>query len=118
MTREERKKIEDEWITWQRSLNKELTETQYRVIYLPPADLMPYEDLADVTRIQNAVEAMLDDWEENEGNASPVGNLVINENWVRKISMALTVYKTVLMTIHGKKIRKEIKELREKMKED
>lgn len=110
MKKEDRRKIEEEWLKWQRSLNKELEQTRYRVVYLPPKDLMPYEDLSQVTKIQDATERLLDEWGEGGDNVAPVGNLVVNEEWTRTISMALTIYKATLMTVHGERIREEIRE--------
>ncbi len=42
----------------------------------------------------------------------------MDEEWAKTISMALTVYKTVLMTIHGERLRKEIREAAEKRKKE
>lgn len=119
MTAKERMEIEDQWVKWERALNEQLEQTRYRVLYLPPIDLMPYEDGPAVTQIQDEVEKLIETWEEAEenGEASPIGMLRLNEEWARKISMALTVYKTVLLTIHGKRIREEMKEKAENRKE-
>lgn len=116
MTRIERQEAENAWIKFERETNKDLEErgVQYRLVYLPPKDLMPYNDAARVTEIQNATEKLLDDWEENEGNVSPVGILTVTEEWTKTISMALTVYKAALLAVHGERFRKEIKEGMEK----
>ena len=120
MTRQEREKIENQWIAWERSLNKELDSggSQYRVVFLPPKDLMPYEDAGLVTKIQDETEKMLDRWRNGDENATPVGVMRMDEEWAKTINMALTVYKTVLMTIHGERFRKEIREAAEKRKKE
>ena len=82
-------------------------EFQYRMIYLPPKEAMPYEDLDLVTKIYNAVNQMLEDWMEG-ANVSPLGNLVINSKWAKTINMALAVYKYALLAYYGERPRKEI----------
>lgn len=120
--KERRQKAEDEWIKFERDLNRQLEEkgTQYRLIYLPEKDLMPYDDLGVTTQIQDEVDGILDQWREAKGNANPVGVFRVSEEWARTISMALTVYKAVLLNVHGEQLRRELKEAaaKRKQKED
>lgn len=107
--------IVDEWIKFERDANKALEErgSDYRIIHLPPKDLMPYEELTRVTKIQDVADQMVEEWRKGGSNVSPLGNLVANKDWVKTIRLALAIYKTVLLTVYGERIRKEIRETKE-----
>ncbi len=84
--------------------------TQYRLIYLPEKDLMPYDDLSKAAAIQDATDDLLDQWQEAGENSYPIGLLRVSREWARIISMALTAYKAVLLNVHEEQFRRELNE--------
>ena len=104
MTREE---TEKEWIRWQRDLNSQLKGTQYLMCFVPPEDLMPYEHGRICTELQDRILRLKETQEENGGMATFD---LEDEKETDVIDMALTVYKSILLEIHGERIRREVRE--------
>lgn len=114
MTQEERRKIQDEWIAWERRINKDLKGTQYKVVFLPEEDLMPYDHLKNTTALTDKTQEIIAKWEETE---SPVSLELATEDEVNVLEMALMVYKAALMAVHGERVREEIRKAVEERKE-
>lgn len=76
-------------------------------IYLPDKDLMPYNHIAQVTQMQDWLENMKDEFKDKPNK---IGLLRVSVENVRVLSMALTVYKAVLMQVNMDEIRKRLSE--------
>ena len=66
---------------------------------------MPFESLEIVTKLSDSVEGLLAQW---EGEAAPIGNLLLKKDWAEVLSTALMVYNLVLLTVHKDKIKEAI----------
>lgn len=115
MTQEERRKIENEWIAWERDMNRQLTGTQYKVVFLPTEDLMPYSHVGICTELSDRMMLTRETQEETEDT---VYLQLDDEEESATVEMALTVYKAALMAIHGERLRAELKDAAEGGKHD
>lgn len=100
---------EKAWIKFERDTNEQLEEkgSQYRVVFLPEKDLMPYHHAATCTALEDRTGKILDFFQQYVGlkRVEPRATLELNEEEVQALTLALTVYKSVLMSVHGKRYR-------------
>ena len=102
----------DQMVKFQRDLNDKMEEGghEYRLVHIPPLDLIPYEHMGSVTKLSNYLAAEREDMTDDEMNAFLIGDEA------DIIDMALTVYKSVLLAVHGNRFREEIRKAREEAK--
>lgn len=120
----------EEFMQWIKETNKVIKKANYRVIYLPDDDLMPYEHLGLDTELSNEIGSALhlcDRLEEDEpedgipwnGKLPPIQ---FTREKLETMQIALMIYKTVLMEVHNDEvkagIRRVIEALGKKQKED
>ena len=119
-----------EFMNWIKETNEVIKKANYRVIFLPDDDLMPYEHVSLDTELSNDIDAALhlcDDLEETEPEDGVPWNgklppIVFNRERLEVMQMALMIYKTVLLEVHNERvkagIRSVIEALGKKQKED
>lgn len=104
---------EKAWIKFERETNEQLEEkgSQYRVVFLPEKDLMPYHHAGTCTALEDRIEKILEFFHPYERlkRVESMATLELDEEEAQAIAMALTVYKSVLMTVHGKRFRAPVK---------
>lgn len=106
-----------EFMNWIRETNEVIKKANYRVIFLPDDDLMPYEHVKLNTELSNDIDAALhlcDDLEENEPEDGVPWNgtlppIVFNRERLEVMQMALMVYKSVLMEVHRDEVEKGLR---------
>lgn len=84
-------------------------------VYLPDKDLTPYRHMKCVTEIQDWLEKMKDEFDDSP---EKIGLLRVTEDNLRVLSMALTVYKAVLMTVNRDEIRERMRKAYSEGKSD
>lgn len=94
----------NQMIKFQRDVNDQLEQrnAEYRVVHIPPLDLIPYEHMGRITKLQGFLEKEKADMTDEELLALMIGDEV------DIIDMALEVYKSVLLAVHGDLIRKKL----------
>lgn len=94
---------EKEYINFARSTNKTLEEkgSQYRVVYLPERDLMPYYHIDETTGLEDKI-AKVGDILFNGQTVKPV---VLSKDEADLVNIALAVYKAALFSVYGEMIR-------------
>lgn len=108
------------WIKFERETNEALEErgAQYRVVFLPEKDLMPYYHIEDCTTLENRLEEVKTKWRDRKlqlvknhinPNTEVADPLILQEDEWDTIGMALLVYKAALMSVHGKRFRAPVK---------
>ena len=119
-----------DFMNWIRETNEVIKKANYRVIFLPDDDLMPYDHVKLNTELSNDIDAALhlcDDMEENEPEDGVPWNgtlppIVFNRERLEVMQMALMIYKTVLLEVHkdevAKGLRSVIEAIGNKQKEE
>lgn len=119
-----------EFMKWIKETNEVIKKANYRVIFLPDDDLMPYEHVSLNTELSNDIDAALylcDDLEETEPEDGVPWNgklppIVFNRERLEVMQMALMIYKTVLLEVHkdevAKGLRSVIEAIGNKQKEE
>ena len=74
-------------------------------VFLPDKDLTPYSHMAEVTKMQDWMDHLEDEFEDNPNK---IGLLRVSEDEVLVLDMALTVYKSVLMQVNKDEIRESL----------
>lgn len=106
-----------EFMNWIRETNEVIKKANYRVIFLPDDDLMPYDHVKLNTELSNDIYAALrlcDDMEETESEDGVPWNgtlppIVFNRERLKVMQMALMVYKSVLMEVHRDEVEKGLR---------
>lgn len=117
--RETRQEFKDAWIKFQRETNDALEEkgAEYRMIYLPPKDMMPYCHAKSVTEMENQLdnelsrrnaESILERLKNRkEGKDDEPITMTLDEEDAKVLEIALMVYKNALLAVHGKRMRSD-----------
>lgn len=102
----------DAMIKWQRELNDALEKNgaEYRVVHIPPVDLIPYEHAGSVTKLQDFLQT------EKKGMTNDEMLALLIGDEIDIIDTALMVYKSVLLAVHGNRLRAELREAARKRK--
>ena len=91
-----------EFMKWIQDTNEVIKEVNYRVIFLPDDDLMPYEHVSLNTAISNRLMRIQDE------DPKEV-TLTWTSDEIDMIQMALMIYKTVLLEVHKEEVKKELR---------
>lgn len=119
-TEDKRKEADDLWIKFERDTNELLEKrgVQYRVVYLPEKDLMPYQHAETTTQLENVVGVIRERMRKREmqlwknhldPNDEPMEQITVGEEEAEVLEMALMVYKSALLAMHGKVMRSPAK---------
>lgn len=92
-----------EFMKWIKETNEVIKEVNYRVIFLPDDDLMPYDHVKINTEWSNRIEEAMRNYE--DGNKI----LIANREDLEVMQMALMIYKTVLLEVHKDEVAKELR---------
>lgn len=109
----------EEFMKWKDETNEVLRKANYRIIFLPEEDLMPYEHMSIDTELSNRV----DETSHKESGRDDGRYLMLfTAEELDCLQMALIIYKTVLMEVHKEEamagIRRVIEALGKKQQEE
>lgn len=104
------------WEKFARELNDTLEEreAQYRLVFLPEKDLIPFYGIEECTELENRIDEAQTKWHDRryqlrKNHIDPKNEtaepLQLEEATWDTISKALIVYKAALMAVHGKRFR-------------
>ena len=108
------------WEKFARELNDTLEEreAQYRLVFLPEKDLIPYYGIGECTELEDRINEAQTKWRDRKRqlrknhinpNTETAEPLQLEEEKWDTISKALLVYKAALMAVHGKRHRAPVK---------
>lgn len=108
------------WEKFARELNDTLEEreAQYRLVFLPEKDLIPYYGIGECTELEDRIDEAQTKWRDRKRqlrknhinpNTETAEPLQLEEEKWDTISKALLVYKAALMAVHGKRHRAPVK---------
>lgn len=106
-----------EFRDWIKETNEVIKKANYRIIFLPDDDLMPYEHVGLDTDLSNTIDAALhlcDELEDNESEDGVPWNgelppITFTREKLEVMEMALIVYKTVLLEVHKEEVEAGIR---------
>ena len=106
-----------EFMNWIKDTNEVIKKANYRVIFLPDDDLMPYEHVSLNTELSNSIDAALrlcDRLEEDKPEDGIPWNgelpaITFTRDKLEVMQMALMIYKTVLLEVHKEEVEKGIR---------
>lgn len=106
-----------EFKDWIKETNEVIKKANYRIIFLPDDDLMPYEHVGLDTELSNTIDAALhlcDELEDNESEDGVPWNgelppVTFTREKLEVMEMALIVYKSVLLEVHKEEVEAGIR---------
>lgn len=106
----------EEFEKWIKETNEVIKKANYRVIFLPDEDLMPYEHVGQTTELSNSIDAALrftkrlekDEPEDGIPWNGELPPIVFTREKLEVMQMALMIYKSVLMEVHKEEVKKGI----------
>lgn len=106
-----------EFKDWIKETNEVIKKANYRIIFLPDDDLMPYEHVGLDTELSNTIDAALNLCDELEDNESEDGvpwngelpPVTFTREKLEVMEMALIVYKSVLLEVHKEEVEAGIR---------